>query len=75
VAGSVLVSLEGRRLLTELSHLSVAMGYEVNELQDVISNKLEIVLTRELTSSKCVGMMGDIMELLLPAKLHVQKLF
>jgi hypothetical protein len=34
---------EGRRLVTELSHLSVAMGYEVNELQDVISNKLGIV--------------------------------
>jgi len=32
-------------------------------------------VTRELTSSNCVGMMGDIMELLLPAKLHVQKLF
>ena len=43
MAGSVLVSLEGRRLVTELSHLSVAMGYEVNELQDVISNKLGIV--------------------------------
>jgi hypothetical protein len=31
-------------------------------------------VTRELTSSKCVGMMGDIMELLLAARLHVQKL-